>query len=77
MGLAGVGVRHADADRAAVVEPGHLVRVRVRARARVRVRASVRASARLGVRATARVRVRVIHLQVVDATRTRLAAVCE
>jgi len=32
MGLAGVGVRHADADRAAVVEPGHLVRVRVRVR---------------------------------------------
>ena len=32
MGLAGVGVRHADTDRTAVVEAGHLVRVDVRVR---------------------------------------------
>ena len=35
MRLAGVGVRHADADRAAVVEPGDLARVTVRGRVRV------------------------------------------
>ena len=55
MRLAGVSVRHADADRAAVVEPGHLVRVRVRARVRVGVAVGVGVGVGDGV--TVRVRV--------------------